>query len=437
MPLPRNAQRRRGALHTAAALPSTAPAERSTAHDALPHVDAKAAVQKMAHKLGGAPKTENGLTPSGVALVRDALRQAITKRSALVMPRGYAMTRLPDDVESALASTGSDAPLAGLPKLSIAEQKLDKLPCLDGVAATLIDLDFSYNEIARIPPSQAALWNALERLDVSHNRLGELPAQLATCSHLTELSASNNELTDLPAALASLVRVTSLDISYNRFRALPQCVAHLMLLEELYANHNEIEGLFQDSSRLANLTDVILHHNQLVGVARTWPLAAKRKLRRLELNDNHLQFLPPELGLCENLTRFTIGCNPIIFPPHRICKGGVVRVLEYLRGFVGDAAEEVELTETPPIEEAPSSSGELPDGPCKLCAPDDVDVCLLPSGTRVHPRQALAIAQNEIESLKASLVRKDVRPFIFACVACRVRVRITDGPFPCHLAPSA
>ena len=357
------------------------------------------------------PDTATAVPVAAVPLVRAALQDAARCKDALKIPAGWGITRLPAEVEDALAYSGT---LDGLTTLDIGNQKLDRLPSLDAVAETLLQLSFAYNEVERVPPTMAQRWGALEQLDVGHNRLKVLPSELgATCVRLTKLSASHNELESLPDAFSSLVRITALDISSNRLQAIPRCVENFMLLEVLHANHNDISGLFEKAERLLNLCELVLHHNQLVGIARTWPLAMRRSLRRLELNDNVLQFLPPELGLCERLVggRFTVGCNPLLFPPVRICRSGVAKVLEYLRGHL-DAAEEVEVDISEPLPQPDAIADdamELPDGPCKLCAPGEFDPSLLQSGglTGLSVKQALAVAENEIETLKASLIRKD------------------------------
>jgi len=74
--------------------------------------------------------------------------------------------------------------------------------------------------ITAVPERLAGLTN-LMRLDLSRNRLTDLPGWLGDLQSLTYLKLGGNELTSVPGSLARLERLRSLDLSRNNLTALP------------------------------------------------------------------------------------------------------------------------------------------------------------------------------------------------------------------------
>ncbi len=82
----------------------------------------------------------------------------------------------------------------------------------------------------------------------------------------------NNRLSDLPAELAGCRGLRELVLSFNAFAAIPACVFALSQLDALLLNDNKVAGL--DTSGLQRLA----------------------KLACLDLSNNNIGSIPPELG---------------------------------------------------------------------------------------------------------------------------------------------
>jgi len=141
----------------------------------------------------------------------------------------------------------------------------------------------------------------LTTLDLSGNRLSELPMEITKLTNLTALYLgdqqlsginnknrimyiwSGNQLSELPAEITQLVNLTTLDLSGNRLSELPA-----------------------EITQLANLIT-------------------------LDLSRNQLSDLPAEITQLTNLTTLDLEKNPLKSPPPEIAGQGVEAIFEYLR----------------------------------------------------------------------------------------------------------
>ena len=95
--------------------------------------------------------------------------------------------------------------------------------CLAGAVAVM---DLSHCEITNLSnflPEQvlARLSPTLSSMNLSHNRLSELPASISQLSNLTHLDVSRNQLENLPPSIALLDHLSALDLSGNPLGGIP------------------------------------------------------------------------------------------------------------------------------------------------------------------------------------------------------------------------
>ncbi|MDP2435899.1 MAG: leucine-rich repeat domain-containing protein, partial [archaeon] len=75
-------------------------------------------------------------------------------------------------------------------------------------------LDMSHNRLAEVPRA-FSYFKCLEHLNLSHNNLTSVPSTLATLESLGHLDLSYNCLTKLPAELSGLSKIHTFDLSHN------------------------------------------------------------------------------------------------------------------------------------------------------------------------------------------------------------------------------
>lgn len=110
---------------------------------------------------------------------------------------------------------------------SISRQQLAALP------STIRVLTLAHNRISNLPADFGAHLKRLSQLDVSGNRLTQLPPTLFGLTSLQCLNAGHNQLQRLPDAVSGLSNLATLLVSGNQLRELPEGLAALTGLQVL------------------------------------------------------------------------------------------------------------------------------------------------------------------------------------------------------------
>ncbi len=106
-----------------------------------------------------------------------------------------------------------------LKEVAISRNKIDRLP--EGFFNKNSKLKVFYasgNQISRIEEGTFGDMKRLTKLDLSDNRLTELPADFNHFAQLEELSLANNRLTSLPDGISKFGRLYKLNISNNQIK---------------------------------------------------------------------------------------------------------------------------------------------------------------------------------------------------------------------------
>jgi len=80
---------------------------------------------------------------------------------------------------------------------------------------TLVSCNLSSNVITKIPPKFPSKFNLITELNLSHNRLSTLPAEITEFTQLEKLDISNNSFISLPEGLFSLPALSSINARKN------------------------------------------------------------------------------------------------------------------------------------------------------------------------------------------------------------------------------
>ena len=153
----------------------------------------------------------------------------------------------------------------------------------------------------------------LTTLDLSHNELNVLPAEIGQLVGLNDLNLSGNELTLLPVEIGQLGGLEMLDLSRNKLTSLPVEVGQLTGLEQLDLSHNQLTLLPNEVGQLGGLKGLNLSSNRLASLpAEVGQLGG---LTNLDLSDNKLTLLPAEIGLLVGLTDLNLSRNQLTLLP--------------------------------------------------------------------------------------------------------------------------
>ncbi|XP_077189471.1 leucine-rich repeat-containing protein 40 isoform X2 [Paroedura picta] len=171
-------------------------------------------------------------------------------------------------------------------------------------------VNFSRNHLTEIPERIVALKESLCDINFGFNKISSVSLELCMLHRLTHLDFRNNTLTSLPDEMETLARLQIINLAFNRFKVFPDVLYHIPTLETIILANNQVGSLD--------------------------PLQIKKmdRLGTLDLQNNDLLQVPPELGNCINLRTLLLEGNPFRTPRAAILAKGTAAVLEYLRSRI-------------------------------------------------------------------------------------------------------
>ncbi|KAG0043628.1 hypothetical protein BGZ83_011197 [Gryganskiella cystojenkinii] len=193
------------------------------------------------------------------------------------------------------------SPLLHLTELDLSRNKLAELPAnITSLVPYLVYLNLSHNLFKEIPLQLCRL-SQLQVLIMSQNRI-EGPVPIQICSSLTQLKTLRlcaNQITSLPHTLARLEKLESLSMGSvyggNLLTSFPKdCIQYMTALRELDLSHNKLCFLPSDIGHFGS------------------------HLRQLVASDNKLEAIPKSIGLCKELRSLNLGRNQLTSLPTEI-----------------------------------------------------------------------------------------------------------------------
>ncbi|XP_078050920.1 leucine-rich repeat-containing protein 40 [Augochlora pura] len=194
--------------------------------------------------------------------------------------------------------------------LSLAGQNLNELPqdvLENACKADVSTVDLSRNMLSTLP-EQLSIITRVSDLKLTSNQLTSIPEWIGEkYKYLQNLDLSKNLLESLPSNLGLLKYLREINISFNRYKEIPQSVYDVEPLEIFIANNNGIADI--DVSSLRKL----------------------QKLTVLDLANNNIGYVPPELGNLKNIRTLSLSGNCFKQPRQAILARSTEEILAYLR----------------------------------------------------------------------------------------------------------
>ncbi|NXN64005.1 LRC40 protein, partial [Himantopus himantopus] len=171
-------------------------------------------------------------------------------------------------------------------------------------------VNFSKNQLNGVPPRIVELKDSVCDVNLGFNKISSISLELCMLHKLTHLDIRNNFLTSLPEEMEALTRLQVINLSFNRFKVFPSVLYRILALETVLLSNNQVGSID--------------------------PLQLKKmdKLGTLDLQNNDLLQVPPELGNCETLRTLLLEGNPFRTPRAAVLAKGTAAVLEYLRSRI-------------------------------------------------------------------------------------------------------
>ena len=150
---------------------------------------------------------------------------------------------------------------------------------------TLILPVISYSQEGRlftsIEEAQSVSVEAVYRLDLSKQKLTELPKEVLTYTNLKELYLTKNKLTRLPNDFKKLSKLEVLDISKNELTKFPIPLCSMVSLKQLFMGRNKMTSIPDCIGQLENLEVLDIWYNQITTLPNS--VSKLKKLKSLDL----------------------------------------------------------------------------------------------------------------------------------------------------------
>ena len=178
--------------------------------------------------------------------------------------------------------------------MDISENRLEDIPIEIYGLSKLTDLHLSQNSIEYLPDSIGDL-SRLTIFKIDQNRLSELNRNIGRCCNLQELVLTENLISELPPTMGNLLRLSNLNVDRNRLEYLPPQIGNLGQLGEPFnpLHKNQcLQFIMKYAILFSNIMQIFL---PIIGV--------------LSLRENQLTWLPREIGTCSELHVLDVSGN--------------------------------------------------------------------------------------------------------------------------------
>jgi len=126
----------------------------------------------------------------------------------------------------------------------------------------------------------------LQRLELEHNRLDQIPETFWTLDQLQHLSLAENRIQQISHRILNLDQLKSLRLNNNQIQELPDSIWELTKLEILNLSNNYLTSISEEIGQLEHLHTLYLQQNQLQRLPET--LLSLKNLRKIYIGQNPL-----------------------------------------------------------------------------------------------------------------------------------------------------
>ena len=279
-------------------------------------------------------------------------------------------------------------------ELSLHNCRLDHLPPVVFGMPRLWKLEVSVNRIGEMPRQIGQLKN-LRSLSLSFNQLTELPPRFFELRQLTELNLSNNQIKSLPPAIGRLQNLQRLRLAGNALEALPPEIGQLKQLTHLDIQQNQIKRLPPQLGELAKLRQLQAAHNRIGRLPKA--LFQLTSLDLLDLSHNRLRTLPAAIGQLRMLTELNLGSNLLETIPESIAELLVLRRLLLSKNKI--AAFPVAISRLPWLSNLSLEKNKITE------LPENIGLC--------RRLETLTLSHNQLSELPVSMANLDALSHLY------------------------
>lgn len=232
----------------------------------------------------------------------------------------------------------------GVQNLDFHGNLLRALPAGFGRLTELTKLNLSRNKLPMEVFDVITQITSLRELRLAENSLtGQLVASIANLTQLEVLDVTSNKIIELPAEIRELTQLRSLNVADNQLRAVPMDLFTSTSLTELIATRNRFEGTFFTIESASQLQDLRLSNNALTSLFESDNVDFPA-IKYLDLSANRLHSLP-DMTSCVNLSTLLLGENKIAAFPAGFFSLKQLRIADFTANDISKVDERIALME--------------------------------------------------------------------------------------------
>jgi hypothetical protein len=194
-------------------------------------------------------------------------------------------------------------------KLDASSNKIEDIPVEIGLMTSIQEIDLSYNCLVGIPVELGSC-GQLQRLTLCHNLIeGCFPNTVGLIQSLRFLDISFNKISELPRSVIGLKKLEVLLAERCVMSALPDTMIYMDRLEFLDLSNNKFTRFPIELSAMVSLKTLNLSNNSIPLLPRN--ICSMTKLDVLDLKRNQLRALPVEfVDVFESVGQVNLDSNP-------------------------------------------------------------------------------------------------------------------------------
>ncbi len=164
----------------------------------------------------------------------------------------------------------------------------------------------------------------LEVLELENNFIQFIPRNIYKLKNLRVLKLSYNNIIDLPDELFELKNLEKLYLSNNNIGKIPSNIAKLKKIKEIDFSNTSNYLLSQDTIKYYDI-----RNNNIKKIEKA--VLKLNNLEKLGLSNNNIEAIPFDYYQIFLLKKFIIKGNPLLIPPYRVIKEGVIEIYNYYK----------------------------------------------------------------------------------------------------------
>ncbi|KAL6645094.1 hypothetical protein ACP70R_016702 [Stipagrostis hirtigluma subsp. patula] len=177
--------------------------------------------------------------------------------------------------------------------------------------------------LKEVPNEVLQVGNSLRTLDLTNNKLVEIPQEVGGLVNMQRLVLAGNLLENIPANIGYLRNLKILTLDRNRISMLPEELGSLSNLQQLSISQNSLlclpKSIGDLRNPLAEMQGKAAYKRPKVVGPFPQPCASGSYLLLLNVSDNKLKALPESIGGCNSLEDLQANGNSIEDVPSSIC----------------------------------------------------------------------------------------------------------------------